>query len=61
VSVVVFGLFGPVDWAAVAIAAPATLVGGYLGARGARRVDDQLLRRGVIGFAVVVALVLALG
>ncbi|MCB0971225.1 MAG: sulfite exporter TauE/SafE family protein, partial [Acidimicrobiales bacterium] len=36
VSVVVFGLFGPVRWVAVAIAAPAALVGGYAGARVAR-------------------------
>ncbi|MEZ5140025.1 MAG: sulfite exporter TauE/SafE family protein [Acidimicrobiales bacterium] len=38
VSLIVFGLFGPVSWSAVAVAAPATLVGGYLGARAARRV-----------------------
>lgn len=60
VSVVVFGLFGPVQWSAVAVAAPATLVGGYVGARLARRVPDRVLRAGVIGFAVVVAVLLAL-
>src|SRR5579859_5407596 len=36
-TVVVFALVGTVDWVAVAIVAPATLVGGYLGARLARR------------------------
>ncbi|MCB1039615.1 MAG: sulfite exporter TauE/SafE family protein [Acidimicrobiales bacterium] len=59
VSVVVFGLFGPVQWAAVAIAAPAALVGGYLGARFARRVPERPLRIGVVAFSVGVAVVLA--
>lgn len=60
VSVVVFGLFGPVRWSAVALAAPAALVGGYLGARVARRIPDRPLRLGVVTFAVAVAIVLAL-
>jgi uncharacterized membrane protein YfcA len=58
VSLVIFGLFGPVEWLAVAIAAPAALVGGYLGAHGARRVDDGVLRTGIVVFAVVVAIYL---
>jgi hypothetical protein len=60
VSLVIFGLFGPVDWVAVAIAAPAALLGGYLGAHAAKRVDDQVLRTTVVVFAVVVAIYLAL-
>ena len=60
VSLVVFGLFGPVDWFAVAIAAPAALVGGYIGAHAARRVNDQVLRVAVVVFAVAVAAYLAL-
>lgn len=59
VSVVIFGLFGPVDWAAVAVAAPAALVGGYLGSHAAKRVDDQVLRVSVVVFALVVAVYLA--
>lgn len=59
VSLVVFGLFGPVEWGAVAIAAPAALVGGYLGARLATRVDEQLLRRCVVAFGIAVAIYLA--
>ena len=31
-TLVVFALFGPVNWAAVAVVAPATLIGGYAGA-----------------------------
>ena len=33
VTLVVFALFGPVNWVDVAILAPATVVGGYVGAR----------------------------
>jgi uncharacterized protein len=58
VSVVVFGLFGPVHWAYVAIAAPTTLLGGYVGARIARRVDEQALRVCIVGFGLVVSVVL---
>lgn len=55
VSVVVFGFFGPVSWAAVALAAPGTLVGGFLGARFARRLDERVLRACVVGFGLLVA------
>jgi uncharacterized protein len=58
VTVVVFGLFGPVDWVAVAVIAPAAAVGGYVGGRVARRLDDQLLRRVVVGFGLLVAVYL---
>lgn len=60
VSVVVFGLFGPVQWTAVAVAAPASLLGGYLGARVARHIPDRPLRIAVVCFAVAVAVFLAL-
>jgi len=60
VTVVAFGLFGPVDWVAVAVIAPAALVGGYLGAKVARRLDDELLRRAVVVFGIVVAVLLYL-
>jgi uncharacterized protein len=58
VTVVVFGLFGPVDWVAVAIIAPAAMVGGFGGGRIASRLDDQLLRRLVVGFGFVIAVLL---
>ena len=44
VTVVVFGIFGDVHWAAVAVAAPAGLVGGFLGARIATRIPAAPLR-----------------
>ena len=60
VTVVVFGLFGPVNWAGVAVVAPATLVGGYVGARVARRLSDRVLRWCVVVFGVTVAVLLYL-
>ena len=58
VTVVAFGIFGPVDWVAVAIIAPAALVGGFAGGRIARRLDDKLLRKVVVVFGIAVAILL---
>lgn len=58
VSVVIFGLFGPVDWPAVLIAAPSTLVGGYVGARIARRLNEKYLRWSIIVLGVAVSVYL---
>ena len=60
VTVLVFGVFGPVDWVAVAIIAPAAMVGGFAGGVLARRLDDALLRRIVVGFGIAVAVLLFL-
>jgi uncharacterized membrane protein YfcA len=57
-TVVVFALFGPVDWLAVAIVAPSTIAGGYSGARLARRLRSDVLRWIIVCFAVVVGAVL---
>jgi uncharacterized membrane protein YfcA len=62
-TVVIFAVFGPVDWAYVALLTPATIAGGYLGARLARRLPPRILRIVIVtlGFAVgVVLLVKAL-
>lgn len=56
VALIAFALFGPVDWLAVAIVAPASLAGGYLGARMARRLSPEMLRSTVVVFGVVVAI-----
>jgi uncharacterized membrane protein YfcA len=58
VSVVVFGLFGPVQWAYVAVAAPCTLIGGYLGAHAAKRLDERVLRASVVVIGVGVSVYL---
>ncbi|WP_426506684.1 sulfite exporter TauE/SafE family protein [Dactylosporangium sp. McL0621] len=58
VGVVAFALFGPVDWADVAVVAPAALVGGYGGARLARRLPSAVLKTLIVVFGTVVGLVL---
>lgn len=58
VSVTVFGLFGPVQWIYVAVAAPSTLLGGYLGARVATRLDERVMRGSVVSFGMAVAIYL---
>jgi uncharacterized protein len=57
-TVVVFALAGPVNWAAVAVLAPATLVGGYAGARLVRRLPGSVLKALIVVFGTVVGLLL---
>jgi uncharacterized membrane protein YfcA len=59
VTVVVFALGAPVAWAAVALLAPSTLAGGYLGARLARRLPEPVLRWSVVTLGVAVGVYLA--
>lgn len=58
VALVAFGLFGPVAWPAVLVVAIASLLGGYAGARLARRIPSAVLRAGVVVYGVVIAVVL---
>lgn len=58
VALVAFALFGPVDWLLVAIAAPASLLGGYLGARVARRLPVRALRTLIVVFGLTVGVAL---
>jgi uncharacterized membrane protein YfcA len=53
-TVVAFALFGPVNWAAVLVVAPATIVGGYVGARVARRLPAPVLRTLIVIFGLTV-------
>jgi uncharacterized membrane protein YfcA len=57
-TVTIFGIFGPVNWAAVAVLAPATIVGGYAGARLVRRLPSAVLRAVIVVFGTVVGLLL---
>jgi uncharacterized protein len=50
-----FALFTPVAWIAVAIVGPASLAGGLVGARLAKRVSGRVLRVGVVAYGVVAA------
>ncbi len=59
VSLVAFVLFAPVHWLDVAIAAPSALLGGLIGGRFVRRVDERLLRIGIVVFGLLVGTWLA--
>jgi uncharacterized membrane protein YfcA len=58
ITVLVFALFGPVDWVDVLLLAPATIVGGYVGARVARRLPPIILRAVIVTLAFVVGIIL---
>ncbi len=58
VTAVVFSLYAPVHWLSVLVVAPATLAGGYVGARLARRVPAVFLRWGIVTFGLVIGLIL---
>jgi uncharacterized membrane protein YfcA len=60
VALVAFVALGPVSWPAVAVAAPASLLGGYAGARAARRLPAVGLRALVVAFGLAVGIALAL-
>jgi uncharacterized protein len=55
VSAVGFALVTPVAWTAVAVVAPASVVGGEVGARLARGVSDRALRVGIVTYGVACA------
>lgn len=55
IALLAFAVFGPVHWLSVAVVAPASLAGGYAGARAARRLSPDALRTTVVVFGVGVA------
>jgi uncharacterized membrane protein YfcA len=57
-TLMVFALFGPVNWAAVAVVAPATLLGGYAGARLVRRLPPAVLKTLIVIFGTAIGLFL---
>jgi uncharacterized membrane protein YfcA len=58
VTVAVFAVFGPVNWAGVAVLAPATIIGGYAGARLARRLPPAVLKAVIVVFGTLIGLYL---
>jgi uncharacterized membrane protein YfcA len=58
VTVVAFAIFGPVDWTAVAVLLPATVAGGYAGARLLTRLPGNLLRILIVATGTVVGVTL---
>ena len=57
VAAVCFALFGPVVWAAAAMMAVASLLGGRAGVGLARKLPDTALRAVIVAFGVAVAIV----
>ncbi|MGY1695511.1 sulfite exporter TauE/SafE family protein [Geodermatophilus sp. SYSU D00814] len=55
VSLLVFAVFGDVHWGVVAVAAPASLAGGFLGAHVAGRIPTTPLRVFIVCFGVAVS------
>jgi uncharacterized membrane protein YfcA len=58
VTIAVFAIFGPVNWTAALTLAPATIIGGYAGARLARRLPAPLLRVIIVAFGTTIGLIL---
>ncbi|WIM97946.1 sulfite exporter TauE/SafE family protein [Actinoplanes oblitus] len=58
VTLLVFALFADVRWDAVAVLAPATVVGGYAGARLARRLPGKVLKWVIVTFGTAIGLLL---
>jgi uncharacterized membrane protein YfcA len=58
ISLVIFAIFGDVHWGVVAVAAPASLIGGFLGARIATRIPTTPLRVFIVCFGVAVSIYL---
>jgi uncharacterized membrane protein YfcA len=54
----VFAFGAPVDWLAVALLAPATLVGGFIGAKLAGRLPASALRVAVVVVGLAVSIYL---
>jgi len=52
---IALAILGPVDWTAVAVLAPTTLIGGAVGVVVARRLSDRVLRFAVIALGLGVA------
>lgn len=59
VSLVVFAVFGPVDWVAALLVAPLSLIGGAIGGRFVRRLSEPVLRACVVTFGLAVGVWLA--
>ncbi|MEI7622354.1 MAG: sulfite exporter TauE/SafE family protein [Actinomycetes bacterium] len=59
VAVVIFTLWGPIQWWTVLLMAPLTLIGGWIGAHFARGLHPDHLRRFVGVYGIVCAAILA--
>ena len=57
-TVAVFAAVGPVDWAAVAVLVPATILGGYAGAKLVRRLLPAVLKAVIVILGTTIGLLL---
>jgi uncharacterized membrane protein YfcA len=60
VSASLVAIFGPVAWGPALLMAAASVAGGWIGARVARRLPTAVLRWGIVAFGVAVAVALLL-
>jgi uncharacterized membrane protein YfcA len=58
VTLIVFAIFAPIHWGAALTLAPATIVGGYAGAKLARRLPARVLRVLIVSFGTAIGLLL---
>jgi uncharacterized protein len=58
ITVIVFAIFAPVHWDDVLLLAPATIVGGYLGAGIARRLPARVLKFLIVIFGTAIGIIL---
>jgi uncharacterized protein len=58
VTVLIFAVFGPVQWLAVAVLVPTVIIGGYLGARVVPRMPTIVWQVLIIAFGTIIGLVL---
>jgi uncharacterized membrane protein YfcA len=58
VTVLIFAIFAPVHWGAALTLVPATILGGYAGAKLARRLPATVLKYLIVTFGTVIGLIL---
>ncbi|NMO52999.1 sulfite exporter TauE/SafE family protein [Actinoplanes sp. TBRC 11911] len=58
VTVLIFAIFAPVHWGAALTLVPATILGGYAGAKLARRLPARVLKYLIVTFGTVIGLIL---
>ena len=60
IAVLVFALFGPVQWLVVLLMAPMSLIGGWIGSHLSQRIAPKALRSAIGVYGVGAAIVLAI-
>jgi uncharacterized membrane protein YfcA len=58
VTVAIFAIFAPIHWSAALTLAPATIIGGYAGARIARKLPARILKLVIVAFGTAIGLLL---